>query len=421
MDTTVSYTQVLRRREMRALLGALAMSGLGDQVARVALSVAVLYRTGSPLLTACVFAASYAPWLLGGPLLASLADRFPARRVFVTSDLIRAALVGLMVLPGLPVGVLLVMIFLAELATPPFDAARAAVLPDLLPGEEYPRGSALVATVQQGCLFAGVALGGLLLTVTSPSTALLIDAATFLLSAAVLRAGLPRGEAAAREEGASMLGDTRDGLRAVFGDRRIRVMVLGAWVACAMTVMPEGLAAAYASVLHAPGYGTAFLLMGEPIGGMLLGLLVVRFCSPELRARLMWPLLTAGAVPLLGMAFAPGLLPSVALLFCTGLSGSAMVVLTTTVGREVDPALRGRVFGVCGSGLMAFQGLSLLAGGALTSLLPVHLVLAVDGLAGLVVLTWLGVLAGRPAPEALAAPAVAPYPDAVPARSLTAA
>jgi len=48
--------------------------------------VLVYQRTDSPLLSAITFAISYLPWLLGGPLLSTLADRFPRHRVLIATD-----------------------------------------------------------------------------------------------------------------------------------------------------------------------------------------------------------------------------------------------------------------------------------------------------------------------------------------------
>jgi MFS family permease len=66
--------------EFRGLWTAQVLSLLGDQLARVALTVLVFDRTESALLTGLVYAVTYLPWLLGGPLLSGLADRYRAVR-----------------------------------------------------------------------------------------------------------------------------------------------------------------------------------------------------------------------------------------------------------------------------------------------------------------------------------------------------
>lgn len=413
MAKTAGFGQVLRQREARTLLVAALLSGLGDQVARIALSVLVLHRSGSVLLTACVYAVSYLPWVLGGPVLAALADRLPSRRVLVGSDLWRAVTIGLMLVPGIPLWGLLLLLLLTELAAPPFDATRAGVLPEMLEGDSYVTGCALLTAVQQTCLFGGVAFGGLLLVLVDPMTALALDAATFLGSAALVQRGLRARPAPAGPERLSLRADTVVGLHAVFNDAPVRRMVLGAWVACAVAVLPEGLAVAYATQLGAETYAVPVLLAAGPLGSMLAALGLARLVSPDRRPSLMWPLMAFSCLPLLGMLAAPGLLGSAVLLFLSGCGSAAVLLVSTTVGRTVDAAVRGRVFGIAASGLMAAQGAALLAGGVLASFLPIPLVIAVAGVGGLLVIVPLAVRAAAAQRQGADAVVVLPAAPAV--------
>ena len=378
------FGAVLRVREARTLLWAALVSGVGDQLARVALSVTVLDRTGSVLLGALVFAVSYAPWVLFGPVLAGLADRLPARRVLVGSDLVRGGLVALMVLPGLPVWVLLLLLFLTELAAPPFDAARSALLPEVLEDDDYVAGAAMLCALHQATLVGGVGLAGVLLTVVGPSTALALDAASFLLSAVLLRRGLRTRPAAAPDGGGRPWADVVEGARALRARPGLRRLVVGAWLATAVAVLPEGLAVAYGRQHGADGWATAALLAAEPMGAVVFGLLISRLVPPDRRQALAWPLLLGGSVPLLGMLADPGMLGAALVLGLCGLSGAGVLLVSTQVGRSVPQEVRGRVFGLAGSGLMAAQGLALLAGGLLSEVLPLHEVMAFAGLVGLV-------------------------------------
>ena len=394
MQQQAGFLAVLRVPEARTLLWAALVSGLGDQVARVALSVAVLDRTGSVLLGALVFAVSYAPWVLFGPLLAGLADRLPARRVLVASDVVRGGLVALMVLPGLPIWSLLLLLFLTELAAPPFDAARSTLLPEVLEDDAYVAGSALLNALQQATLVGGVGLAGVLLTVVGPAEALALDAASFLVSAVLLQRGLRARPAAAPDGGARPWADVVEGARALKALPSVRRLVLGAWLATAVAVLPEGLAVAYGRQHGADGWATAALLTAEPTGAVVFGLLVSRFVPPQRRQALAWPLLLGGSLPLLGMLADPGMLGAGLLLGLCGLSGAGVLLVSTRVGRSVPQEVRGRVFGIAGSGLMASQGLALLAGGVLSEALRLHQVMALAGLAGVVGLAVLAVRDG---------------------------
>ena len=90
---TPGYRELFAVREYTALWAAQLLSILGDQFARVALTVLVYDRTRSPLLAAVAFTASLLPMLAGGLLLGWMADRYPRRTVMVTCDLASLGLV----------------------------------------------------------------------------------------------------------------------------------------------------------------------------------------------------------------------------------------------------------------------------------------------------------------------------------------
>jgi len=99
-DRSTGFRSVFAEREFRWLWTAGVQSLLGDQLARVALSVLVFERTNSTLLTAAVYALTFLPAFFGGLLLGGLADRYPRRRVLIGCDVVRAVLLAAMALPG---------------------------------------------------------------------------------------------------------------------------------------------------------------------------------------------------------------------------------------------------------------------------------------------------------------------------------
>ena len=89
-----TFRQVLAVPEFRALYAARLLSLVGDQMTRIALAVAVYSQSKSPLLSAATFASAFLPYLVAGPVLATLGDRFPRRQVMVVCDLLRAGSAG---------------------------------------------------------------------------------------------------------------------------------------------------------------------------------------------------------------------------------------------------------------------------------------------------------------------------------------
>src|SRR5664280_1899787 len=121
-----------------------------------------------------------------GPLLAGLADRLPRRRLMVSCDLARGLVVAVMAAPGAPLWLLCALLVGAVLLTAPFTAARAALLPDVLPDDRYVLASAINNITDQGAQVLGFAVGGGLAAVLGSSMTLGIDAATFVASALLL-------------------------------------------------------------------------------------------------------------------------------------------------------------------------------------------------------------------------------------------
>ncbi|MFC7646957.1 MFS transporter [Streptosporangium lutulentum] len=189
-------------REFRALWIGQGLSLLGDQLSRVALSVLVFEGTHSALATASVYALTYLPPIIGGPLLAGLADRYPRRRIMIICDVLRAVMVALMAIPGTQFLTLCVLVFCVVLLSAPFSAARAALLPELLEGDRYVAGSALQNMTNQGAQMLGFALGGALIMGMGPYRALALDAATFMASALILVSGVRRRPAPLRSDAA---------------------------------------------------------------------------------------------------------------------------------------------------------------------------------------------------------------------------
>src|SRR5215831_5003432 len=209
MSDRARYRDVLGAAEFRAVFAANLVSLLGSVVAAVALTVLVYQQTRSPALAASVMALSFVPYLVGGVLLGAVVDRLPPRTVLVACDLASAALIGCMVIPGVPLPALLVLLFAAGLLSPVYQGARAAVLPELLPpGPGYVLGRALMRMVAQSAQIAGYGAGGLLLAILPPRGALLADALSFAGSALLVRFGTMRRRPARATRRGSMARDS---------------------------------------------------------------------------------------------------------------------------------------------------------------------------------------------------------------------
>ncbi|MFC5835830.1 MFS transporter [Nonomuraea insulae] len=384
----VTYREVIAIREFRALWYGQGLSLLGDQLAQVALAVLVYDRTRSPLATAAVYALTYLPSIVGGPLLAGLADRFARRGVMLTCDLIRAALVAAMAVPGMPFWALCALVFLVVLLSAPFSAARAALLPEVLEGDAYVIGSALQNMTNQAVQMLGFAAGGALIATLGPYRALALDAATFLGSALILISGVRRRPAAQRDGAKpSMWTMTRAGARLVFGSRKLRTLVLFAWL-CGFYILPEGLAVPYAAKLATGTLPvaviTGLLMAAMPAGTVVGAFLFSRFVAPPRRLRLMGWMAMLSCAPLIVTAMRPPLAVVLAAWVLSGVGGAYQLAANAAFVQAVPAERRAQAFGLVQSGLMAVQGIGILVGGFAAERLGPEPVVALAGIAGVI-------------------------------------
>jgi MFS family permease len=390
-----TFREVFSVREFRPLFGSFLLSTVGDELARVALTVLVYQRTESPLLSAATFAISYLPWLLFGPLLSTLADRFPRHRVLIASDLARAGLVALMAVPGAPLPLLLALLFVVALCAPPFESARSALMADVLDGDRYAVATSLTGISLQLAQVIGFLLAGALVAALDPSAALLLNAVTFAVSALWLSAGLQRRPAPVTEGGETSRGVLRDaaeGFRLIRRTPRLLAIIGVLWIGTLFAYASEGIATPLVEQL---GQGTAavgVLLATNPLGVTLGGLVVARLVPPDRREGLVPALVVLSLAPLVvaglvGTLAGPGAVPFgvvVALLFVSGLGGAWVIPLNVSFVQAVPNAFRGRAFGVAVSGLYGVQGIGALAAGVAAEGMPPSGVVALSGGLGLI-------------------------------------
>lgn len=365
----MTYRQVLAVREFRAIAVSQGLSILGDQVARIAVALLVYARSHSALATAATYACSYLPGLLGGPLLSALADRYRRRTIMAVCDVARTILVLLLVLPHVPLLAVFVVLVLVELMAPPFNAARAGTLPDVLPGEQYVVGNAVLNVVFQGAQVLGFVAGGLLVATVSTRGALAVDAATFAVSTLTVLLGVHARPAAqdAASRG-SLLADTAAGVRAVRSEPLLVRLLVLAVLGVAAGIAPEGLAVPVASALHHGEIAAGVLTACVP-AGFLLGSIVVLRVPAERRVRLLPRLVALSCVPLLLTPLVHSL-PVVVLLWLLAGTGTAVQLIASAAYVQACPAeIRSRAYGLAGTALVGVQGLALLVSGALSEAL----------------------------------------------------
>jgi hypothetical protein len=305
----------------------------------------------------------------------------------VVADLVRAALVALIAVPGVPFGVLWVLVGLVSFTQAPFKAAQLALLPDVLPGESFVLGMGVRTITMQTAQMIGFAGGGLVVAALTPATALALDAATFVASALFVRFGVTSRPAAARGGGAPAPGSFVSSAVAAAGliwrDRGLRTLVVFTWLA-ALLIVYEGLAAPYTAEIGGGPVAVGIILAADPLGSAVGALVFTRFVPTRRRAALLGPLMIASAVPLLGCLLGPGLVPSVVLFAVAGALGTAVIEATASFSRRVPDRSRAQALGLQQSGMATIQGLSPLLAGMVADRIGAAPVVGLVGLVGVV-------------------------------------
>lgn len=379
------YRDVLAVAEFRALFTARIVSGLGSVVAAVALTVLIYTQTRSPALAASVMALSFLPYLFGGALLGAAADRLPARRVLTACELVSAAVLACMIIPGMPVPGLLALLFASGVIAAVYAGVSAAVMPQILPpGPRYILGRSLLRLVSQTAQIAGYGAGGLLLAVLSPREALAGDALCFAVSGLLVRFGMTARPPHRAASSGSMARASLAGIRAAWpACRPVRRVLLFSWLVPACAVAPEALAAPYAAHIGEPARAAGFLLMGIPAGTVAADILAARLLPARLQQRIIVPAAVAGFVPLLGFGLSPHLAAALGLLVAAGLGAAWFAGIDGATLAAAPQHLRSQVLALSGSGLMVTQGAGFALWGIAGQYAPVWAVIPVAAAAGM--------------------------------------
>lgn len=394
-DRPATFREVFASNEYRAVYGASALSWFGDSMARAALTALVYQQTHSVLASGATFAISYLPWLGIGPILAAVAERYPYRRVMIICDLVRMGTMGLIALPRMPLPMMLVLLFVTSLLNPPFDAARSALLPRILTGDRYIVGVSLQATTGQAALITGYFAGGAL-AAYDPRLTVLLNSATFGISAFLVGLGVHTRRPALRPERRSqLLRETAQGFDVVFGRSVLRSIAVVVFCTMLFYTVPEGLAAGWAAELSGSrrdqGWMQGLIMMASPVGFVLGGLLIGRLVSPNTRRSLIRPLAALVPLALVPALASPPLPVVVAISTLVGFSAAALLPATNGLFVQALPdAFRARAFGVMQSGVQLLQGIGVFVTGALSDRFPLPQVVGAWGLLGLVVMTVAG-------------------------------
>jgi MFS family permease len=363
----------MRRAPLYALYLADSISLVGNVVAQLAIPWFVLVTTGSATLTGLAVFFSFLPVVLAGIFGGVIVDRLGFRTTSVVADLASAGSIAAIPLLHSTIGIelwqLLALVFAGALLDAPGATARQALFPDAveLAGVGMERATGIRAGIQQGSLLVGGPIGGVLVAGFGATNALWLDSASFLVSAALVAAIIPRARRKAEMEAPGRyFAELAEGIRFIWDRRLARAIVLTVLI----TNLLDAPFPVVMSVFAREEFGSAAdlgLMYGAFGGFALAGALTFSAFGHRLPRRLTFVCCFV-VVPIfyLTMATLPSLPVALVALAAVGLAAGPINPLLLTVEYELVPTrLRGRVLGAIKAGAWASIPAGVLLGGVL--------------------------------------------------------
>jgi hypothetical protein len=353
-STPVGYLDLLRRnKDFRMLWYGQLVSQLGDWFDSIAIFALLLRLTGSGTAVSLVLVAQFLPPAIVGLWAGVVVDRLPRKQVMIAADIVRAALVPLLLLIQSPD-----MVWLAYVATALkfavgafFEPARQAAIPSIVAADDLIAANAISSVTWSAMLAVGAALGGVVVGFLGTTTAFVIDGCSFLLSAFfIARIALaPRIANQESRTGLQDLGDAAHYLRQ-HGRVAIYAFTKGFWSIGSGALL---LLSLYGRELFPLGNDSALsiglLYAARGLGTGIGPVLATRWggSSPRFLARAIAPSFIITGIGYACFGGAPTLwLAALAVIFAHTGGSTQWTYSTALLQMAVPDRLRGRVFAV---------------------------------------------------------------------------
>lgn len=354
-----SYFILFRRnRNFRRFWLSGVISQLGNWFNYIAIFVLLDELTGSGMAVSWFLIAKFLPTTILGPAAGVLADRLPRKSIMIACDLSRVLVVLGFLLVRTPEQVWLIyaLALVQESLWSFYDPARRASVPNICRPEELHLANALSGATWSVMLAFGAALGGLVTATLGWQAAIVIDAATFAVSAAILNTIIlphttrrTEGQTKAGWREYTGLADLTAGCRYVAGQRGIMALLLvkSGWalsggVLVLLTVFGEQV---FAGGGHGGGSGILYSMRGVGAAvGPILAWRLLGEGEKEMYRSIGFAFFMASAA-YLAFSQSPTLAWAALFVLLGHIGGSVQWVFSTTLlQKSVEDLYRGRVF-----------------------------------------------------------------------------
>jgi DHA3 family tetracycline resistance protein-like MFS transporter len=348
----IRILQPLAERDYALLTGGSLISLLGDGFFYVALAWAVYEISNVPTALSVVGLAWTLPLVLFVLLGGVFSDRYDRRLLMVGADVVRAVAIGLLGILSvwgiLELWHVVALIAFVGLGDAFFNPASTAIVPDLLPDEQLPQANALQGMLRPLTVrLIGPALGGLVVAGVGSGTAFLVDAASFVASAAAVLAISARPRRDVTAHGVRQtLHEVREGLSFVRATPWLWATLLSAMLSLLVFVGPQQVLLPFLVKnrlgLEADALGGIFAVGG--VGAILMAITVGQLGQPRRRVTAMYASWSVGVLLIAGFGLMTALWQAMLLSALGGaLFELGQIIWTTMLQQLVPRELLGRV------------------------------------------------------------------------------
>jgi MFS family permease len=381
-----AFREVFRNDGLRRVELAWAASIVGTWAYGIAVIV-YAYEQGGATAVGVVGLARWLAAAVASPFAAILGDRYDRRWVMAGSDLARAALIAgasLAVFAGSPPIVIYALAGLVSVASTAFRPAEAALIPSLArTPEELTAANVAASTIESVGIFAGPAIGGLLLAAAGTGVVFLVTAGAMLWSALLIARIQPAAEVkeAGEREAVSVLDELLAGFRTIARERRMRLLVglfsAQTFVDGMLSVLIVVIAL---KLLDTGQAGVGFLNSAVGVGGLLGALAAAALVGRGRQAADFGLGIFIWGVPIALVAIWPNQAFVLVLLAVVGIGNTIVDVSgMTLLQRSAPDEVLARVFGVLESLLLLTVALGAIAAPLLLNWLGTRGALIVAG------------------------------------------
>ena len=372
----VTFGQVLKNRQFLLLWLAQLISNFGDWLAILALFSLIAFRYhGTSYEVAGIMIAFVIPMALLGPVAGVFVDRWNTKRTMISSDLIRAVILGLMILAtALPH--MYALIFALSAVSSFFMPAQTVAIRKLVRKEELLVANSINSQTIQFNRVISPAIAGWLVSMFGEKACFWIDFGSFIVSALLVSViAMAANEKAKSGEGASAVkAELAEGLRFIWGHRAILFLVISMMAGIFAVGAFDSLIVVYLRDV----LGASSKLFGEVISatgvGIIAGSIIIgRFGQSQTKVYMISFGIFALGVSVLCTALSGT--PAVALVAALALGISAAYVLVpgqTLMQEETPHEILGRVSSTSMSLVTVCQLMSFLVAGGIASAIGIR-------------------------------------------------